>query len=397
MVQWIFFGPRFKLYFTWTMMRLELKLMQRKDFSAIIDYWQSDCIRRDFKAILHVFLKNSKIVLVLMIVTTVISFLVPQAQFWIGVIFLVIPIFAVFKPLPKLFLGNRIFSACVAFFVGWTHASASYNRMTETNRLAELRATNPIAYLDELKTRNQDKWLAELEQIDPERHAQALVDIENANKKAKLDAEALELKRISERSQREADRQKEIAAQIQKDKINRKIAYVERLDHEIAGLENFRTADYTTDMTAIKSGIIYIGTLGDFAAKGDNFEFDAQANERRKYFLAILSKTQSTLLPALRDAFGPAMREQLWESNGTAKTVGKGFKTVEFVSGAFVLNRNIKTVHLELYETLMMLRFTTAKYKWTEGKSNYTFFELRPPNDSEIVKWDNNAAYRVIK
>lgn len=91
------------------------------------------------------------------------------------------------------------------------------------------------------------------------------------------------------------------------------------------------------------------------------------------------------------------MRQQLWEADGSARTIGAGYKTVEFVSVAFARNANIKQIHTEIRENLMMLRFTRAQYKWIKEASEFSYYDMEVPKDSDIVKWESGGRFRVLK
>ena len=91
------------------------------------------------------------------------------------------------------------------------------------------------------------------------------------------------------------------------------------------------------------------------------------------------------------------MRRQLWEADGSARTIGAGYRTVEFVSATFARNANIKQIHTEIRENLMMLRFTRAQYKWFRQASEFSYYALEVPKDSDIVKWESGGRYRVLR
>jgi hypothetical protein len=90
------------------------------------------------------------------------------------------------------------------------------------------------------------------------------------------------------------------------------------------------------------------------------------------------------------------MRNALWEADGSSRTIGAGYRTVEFVSGAFAANANIKKIHLDFRETLLKLRFTRVQYKWYKQASEYTYFTLEPPKDTDIVKWESNGRFTTL-
>jgi hypothetical protein len=44
----------------------------------------------------------------------------------------------------------------------------------------------------------------------------------------------------------------------------------------------------------------------------------------------------------------------------------------------------------------MMLRFTRAQYKWFERASDFSYYTLEVPKDSDVVKWESGGRYRVL-
>lgn len=320
------------------------------------------------------FFKSFGIVLVLTIAGMILATAAPHIGVWVGLAFLVIPFFAIFKPLPQLHLGHRAFSAFIAFFVGLLTTAASFGFMSDTQRLADLREADPTAYLSELEGKNQTQWLAELEQLAPERHA-------------------LETAKIAED---EAIRQVEAAALRAAEDEEKVTAYIEQLDREIASIPSVQASNYTEDVTTINTGLLLIRVWSLLYEEGGNLDLNEEAQQKRQQFRQLVVRKQTEMLPTMRDDYGPAMRQQLWEADGSARTIGAGYRTVEFVSAAFARNANIQQIHLELRENLMMLRFTRAQYKWFERASDFSYYTLEVPRDSDIVKWGSNGRYTVL-
>ncbi|MBL4749295.1 MAG: hypothetical protein JKX71_01700 [Amylibacter sp.] len=321
------------------------------------------------------FFKGLWITLLLSITGMILAVGVPQVGVWFGAIFLIVPLLSMIKPIPRIGLTHRGFSLSVAFFVGLTTVTASFGLLPNNQRLAELKISNPSAYLNELKNRNPDKWLSELQELDPVRHATEIAKIEEAETKRKAEVQEL-----------------------QKTKRHEKIkAYMEQLNREIASIPNVQASTYTDNVTSINIGLLLFGAWAVLYEEGQYLDLDAAAQKKRKKFRQILVKKQVYLLPKLRDAYGPAMRAQLWEADGSAKTIGAGYRTVEFVSAAFAANANIKKIHTDIRENLMMLRFTRAQYKWYKGASEFSYYTLKVPKDRDIVKWQNGGRYRVLK
>ena len=331
------------------------------------------------------FLKGLGIVIALTIAGMALTMLAPQIGVWVGLMFLVVPLFAVFKPLPQLYLGHRAFSASVALFVGFMTTIASYGFTSNTSRLAELRASDPVAYLEALEERDQAKWLSELEELDPERYAKEAKKMAEAKAAREAEAVAAAAARAAEaRAARQAEQEAKIAA------------YIEQLDREIASIPGVQVSKYTSDTSPINTGLLLIGAWALLYEEGDSLDFNEEVRKKRQQFRQLLVRKQAKMLPLMRDAYGPAMRRQLWEADGSARTIGAGYRTVEFVSAAFARNANIKQFHLEIRENLMMMRFTRAQYKWIKLASEFSYYTMESPEDTEIVKWESGGRYRVL-
>jgi hypothetical protein len=180
------------------------------------------------------------------------------------------------------------------------------------------------------------------------------------------------------------------------EEVSKVAAYIEHLDQEISSIDSVQAAKYTEDVTTINIGLLLIGAWALLYEKGENLNLNEDAQRKRQQFRQLLVRKQADLLPAMRDAYGPAMRQKLWEADGSARTIGAGYRTVEFVSATFARNANIQQIHLEIRENLMMLRFTRAQYKWFERASDFSYYTLEVPKDSDVVKWESGGRYRVL-
>lgn len=172
-------------------------------------------------------------------------------------------------------------------------------------------------------------------------------------------------------------------------------SYSERLDSALGQVGEFKVSEFTSEARMIA---LAFGLFNEWAKVADEAPAgltEAQTAKRKK-LLSALSKKQRQSFPALRDAYGPAMRKALWEADGKARTIGGGYKTIEFISAAFAANRNIKSFHEDLHPTLLQMRFTRAQYKWLDANVEYSFYTLTPPDDSEVVVW-NKSSFRAVK
>lgn len=162
------------------------------------------------------FLKSLGIVLGLFIFTSLLAAISPTASFWVAVALILLPIIALIKPLPKLWLGHRGFSLAVLLVVGLPAAIATQGILTEQNdaRLAELKASDPATYLVELQKVDEDRWLEELKIMDPERHTQEVARIAEERVRGLEEERARQTLEAAELRQRECGERNETGAYI---------------------------------------------------------------------------------------------------------------------------------------------------------------------------------------
>lgn len=172
--------------------------------------------------------------------------------------------------------------------------------------------------------------------------------------------------------------------------------YHEKITAEFAEIDAFAAKDFTSNVTSILLAVEIMNAFTKSYAEGERLILSPEQKATRGSYRKKISEMQNKALPTLRDAYGPAMREALWEVDGEAKTKGTGFRTVEFINAAFAANRNIKTANDDLMPTLMKLRFTRAEYKWYRGESGFTYYNLPAPKDGDIVTWGPKGRFTLL-
>lgn len=212
--------------------------------------------------------------------------------------------------------------------------------------------------------------------------------------KAKEDKEKIKkLKEIEEKASKEK-KDKEIEITLNKEKNK----YIERLKRELEGIPNVKVETYTKSKETIKFGVVLLNLWAVLAEEGNKFDsFSKSEQKLLKRFKTKVSSAQVKIFPKLRDAYGPIVRKELWEHDISAKTFGKGYRTIDFVGGLFAANKNIKQVHQSLIYMLREMRFRKTQYKWYKGDSEFTYFNIESPKDSELVIWEDDGTYKVIK
>lgn len=163
--------------------------------------------------------------------------------------------------------------------------------------------------------------------------------------------------------------------------------YVQVLQRELEGIPKFSPRDYADTVDSLSVALALPQAWTMIYEEGRSRELSVEQETVRQRFRKAISKRQTEILPVLRDLYGPAMRKELWEADGKARTFSAGFRTVEFISGAFAANRNIKKTHEMMHATLMMFRFTRAQYKWVDADVEYSYYTLDSPKDGEVGIW----------
>lgn len=129
----------------------------------------------------------------LFVVLAVILVLSPFSALVVALAFCLLGLFAVFtgRGMPR--LRGRIKGASILVIAGFMALIASQEEQRQ-NRWAELRQTDPNAYLAELAPVNETRWLEELRELRPEDYAQEVARRE-AEAEAQREAEAAEAAR----------------------------------------------------------------------------------------------------------------------------------------------------------------------------------------------------------
>ncbi len=329
------------------------------------------------------FLKGTGLAVLLFVGIVVLAAISPQLGLYAAIATAIIALVAIFKPLPILKFNSRGFSIPVLLLVALPAIAATSGINSEKREadLTALKQSDPSAYLTALKGQDQTRWLKELEILDPDQHKTEVARIETEKAAKAAEVAAAEAKREEERVAAQATKVSE---------------YKARLTSELSGIPNFKLSTYTEDVDSINMAIILFGAWTLLYEEGASLPLDDEGNKLRRQFRDAVVKTQVSAFPKLRDAYGPAMSKQLWEADGSAKTFGTGYRTVEIVNVAFAANRNIKEIQTQMQENFIMLRFTRAQYKWFKQASEYQYYDMKPPKDSDIVKWANNGSFTVL-
>ena len=224
------------------------------------------------------------------------------------------------------------------------------------------------------------------------------LDPENERYKQKI-VTYTENKRFAEAPTPEelARHEKELKEAEAKETLKKITEYSEKIKREIDGFSNgFDPLVYIDNRDSILIGLALFSVWATMIEEGEELDLNSAQEEQRTILRQKIIEAQVETFPKFREAYGPILDKNLWEFDIDARSFGKNRKTIEFVGGIFAANRNIKEFHILWRETFQNLRFEQIRYKWFDEASEYTYFDINPPADNELIIWENNGKYREV-
>ena len=153
---------------------------------------------------------------------------------------------------------------------------------------------------------------------------------------------------------------------------------------------------YLGTKDSIIIGLALFSTLAEIAEEAEKHNLNDEEKQLVTRYKKKVSSIQVGAFPRLRDAYGPAARKALWEDDISVRTIGKGFRVIEFVGHVFAANRNIKQFQLGVWDFLHQMRFKQARYKGYKEADKYTYYDMEPHKDSDLVVWTAAGRSRVV-
>jgi hypothetical protein len=111
-------------------------------------------------------------------------------------------------------------------------------------------------------------------------------------------------------------------------------------------------------------------------------EEDVKLARQLKEKVGVLQKVE---FPKLRKEYGDILYNIGWENDMYVVISDKDNSVITFTYRGFATNKNIKEFQESLYEMLTLLRFKQVRYTWYKGQDDYTYFDMKPPKDTELI------------
>ena len=123
--------------------------------------------------------------------------------------------------------------------------------------------------------------------------------------------------------------------------------------------------------------------------KGDS-SIDSETKKLAADLRSKVSARQVKEFPKMREEYGKAMAQKLWESNIYVSTEGITDGIINLTGGLFANNKNIAETQKTLHDVLNQFRFKQVRYRWYKGADEFTYYKLESPKDNEIIEIGEN-------
>lgn len=163
-----------------------------------------------------------------------------------------------------------------------------------------------------------------------------------------------------------------------------------RLINELESFKKpFDNGAFDGSVEAIQLELVLFGSWQKLAEEAMR---DAQQSNVKlaKQLNSKVARLQAKEFPIMRKRYGKVVANVMWEHDISVKTSGTGNRVLELTGVIFASNKNIKEYQSTLSEIVKQLRFTQTHYRWYEGESQYTRYNLDVPKDTEPVTFSEN-------
>ncbi len=161
----------------------------------------------------------------------------------------------------------------------------------------------------------------------------------------------------------------------------------EQLEREIKSLsgKKFDGSSYRESIQSIQMEVVLFNVWVDIIERANN----STNEENKKLGKQLETKVKSIQIsefPQMRKAYKNAIMDKLWLENIETNIKGTGNSTLELTGGLFASNKAKQQTTETLSDILHMLRFKRINYRFTKYDDEFTYYDLKSPNDNEITK-----------
>jgi hypothetical protein len=155
---------------------------------------------------------------------------------------------------------------------------------------------------------------------------------------------------------------------------------IENLHKEIAEMKA-----YIKEKKEYPEAITYINMVDGFKKKYDAYKYGGTAYQKfiPEYEKAVRAFA-AYAFPKARMAYYNQIEHELWKQDIKVSLSGAGKTTLNITGALFAANKNIEDFHLSVASMLESYKFKRVAYRWYDGQSEYTYYDLSPKADNEL-------------
>ena len=173
--------------------------------------------------------------------------------------------------------------------------------------------------------------------------------------------------------------------------------YVRQLKNEVTSLPKFDVENYTGSKDGLQIGAALFILWTKLAADGNALSLNANQRMILSDFKSQVSGVQAAAFPRMRDAFGPIWRKVFQKADVNIRTVGPGYRTIEVIGAAFADDQMKKEFTDLFWKTLHIFRFKRLTFKWHKDADDYTYDDIKSPDDRDLVTWEQGTRWRKVE
>lgn len=159
----------------------------------------------------------------------------------------------------------------------------------------------------------------------------------------------------------------------------------ESLERELKSFdEGIDFSKYRGSVENIQIELVLFGAWAKNIAEGEASD-DQEIQALAKKLKSKVTRTQAKEFPLMRKDYAKVVAAKMWENDIDVSSSGSGHTRINFTGGIFAANKNKQEFQNQLHEILTMLRFQQARYMWYKGQGEYTYWDIKPLKDTELV------------
>ncbi|MDX1903790.1 MAG: hypothetical protein SFU27_06480 [Thermonemataceae bacterium] len=166
---------------------------------------------------------------------------------------------------------------------------------------------------------------------------------------------------------------------------NKEISIGEKLEKQLLSYNKFDSKEHRGSIGGITTEIVLLNIWAEQIKEGKSSQ-DQKVKDLALKCEQKQSILQSKEFPEMRKEWTKLVHRALWEMDISVSNCIGNTDVICFTGSAFATNKNKKTTLEQYKEMLSHLRFKQVQFRWYENADDFTYFDLNPPKDTEVIQ-----------